>query len=88
MKDLTKNEKWVVEFLVKEGCFVSPTEIGNTHARQFGFSWSHHSRWASPICLSLVKKGLVERNARGWYRYPALKSTDNLYGIAETVEKG
>ena len=57
---LTRTEQWVMDYL-QDTDWTSPTDIG----RAYGVS---HSAWASPRCLSLVKKGLLERNERGHYR--------------------
>lgn len=64
---LTKNEEWVIGYL-KGKDYVSPTIIGCAYAATFGFSRTCHSRWASPICLRLVKKGLLLRNEKGHYK--------------------
>ena len=62
---LTNNEQWVLDYL-KGKDYVSPTEIGKIHALAVGsYSFTHHSAWASPICLRLVKKGLLLRNEKG-----------------------
>lgn len=64
---LDKNEEWIISYL-KGKDYVSPSVIGAEHARTFGFSGAHHSCWASPICLRLVKKGLLLRNDKGHYK--------------------
>lgn len=65
---LTKNEEWIIAYL-KGKDYVSPTVIGECHAETFGFSsFTHHSAWASPICLRLVEKGLLLRNQKGHYK--------------------
>ena len=61
---LSKNEAIVAAYLKGFDEFMSPTEIA-----QKLMSSAHHSAWASPICLRLVKKGLLERNKKGHYRY-------------------
>ncbi len=63
MRELTTNEKAVIEFL-RGRDFTSPTQIGyKLHpSRDFG------SPWASPICKRLVSFGYLERNQRGQYR--------------------
>lgn len=66
--NLTKNEEWIVAYL-KGKDYVSPSVIGEDHAKTFGFSFfTHHSAWASPICLKLVEKGLLLRNQKGHYK--------------------
>lgn len=65
--DMTKNEQFIIDFL-KGKDYVSPSVIGLAHAKTFGFSNSHHSAWASPICLRMVKKGLLLRNGKGHYK--------------------
>ena len=42
--------------------YASPTQI----ARDV-YGGAATSSWASPKCLSLLKKGYVKRNKRGWY---------------------
>lgn len=42
--------------------WTSPTEIGKAYRKGL------HSAWASPRCRKLVEKGLLERNAKGWYK--------------------
>lgn len=64
---LTKSEEWIISYL-KGKDYVSPSVIGKTHPQAFGFSETHHSSWASPICLRLVKKGLLLRNDKGHYK--------------------
>ena len=62
---LTRNEQRVLDYLQGKE-WVSPTEIGKTlhPTRMYG------SPWASPLCLRLVNKGLLERNDKGWYHNP------------------
>ena len=64
---LTNNEQWVLDYL-KGKDYVSPTEIGYAHTHASGITGEHHSAWASPICLRLVKKGLLLRNEKGHYK--------------------
>lgn len=59
---MTNNENLIINYL-KEKNYISPTEIGN----KLGPIGSHFS-WASPICLRLVKKGLLIRNLKGHYK--------------------
>lgn len=63
----TKNEEWIIAYL-KDKDYVSPSVIGLEHARTFGYRGVHHSCWASPICLRLVRKGVLIRNDRGHYK--------------------
>ncbi|KKM20033.1 hypothetical protein LCGC14_1649600 [marine sediment metagenome] len=64
-RKLTKNEQCVLDYLRGKE-WVSPTKIGITlHPTRM-----HGSPWASPICLRLTNKGLLERNDKGWYRNP------------------
>jgi len=59
---VTLNEGAVMKFLAGKD-FTSPTEIGSG-----AFGLLYNSSKASPICLRLVKKGLLERSQRGHYR--------------------
>lgn len=63
----TKNEEWIIAYL-KDKDYVSLSAIGLEHARTFGYGGAHHSCWASPICLRLVRKGVLIRNDRGHYK--------------------
>lgn len=60
-QQLSRSEK-VLQFL-KGKDWTSPTDIGKS-------LWGpkHHSSSASPVCLRMVEKGLLERNDRGHYR--------------------
>jgi hypothetical protein len=66
---LTKREQWVLDYLESiweanypiNGGWTSPSEIGGAYN-------GGHSSTGSPICLSLVKKGRLERNEKGHYR--------------------
>ena len=63
---LTYSETAVYNFLKGVSPkWYSPTDIGQI-VRGNGY----HSSWASPICLSLKKKKLVNRSAVGKYRVP------------------
>ena len=65
MKELTQNQQDTLDYLeVKYPLWVSPTQIGHDVG-----GWNRHSTWASPICLGLVARGLLERNDKGWYRF-------------------
>ena len=57
--NLTEREKRCLVFLSDKD-FTSPTIIGGL----FGAD----SSTGSPICKSLVRKGLLIRNNRGWYK--------------------
>lgn len=70
---LTKNQQWIIDYLRGKD-YVSPSVIGFAHAKNFGYSLNHHSSWASPICLKLVKMGILLRNENGHYK---LKDHDN-----------
>ena len=65
---LSLNEKKILDYLKGMKVFVSPTEIGNGAGGLNKNGVLRHSAWASPICLKLVKKGLLERSEYGWYR--------------------
>lgn len=64
---LTKNQKWIIDYLRGKD-YVSPSVIGLAHAETFGYSHTHHSSWASPICLKLAKTGILLRNEKGHYK--------------------
>lgn len=64
---LTNNEQWILDYL-KGKDYVSPTKIGYAHTHASGITGEHHSAWASPICLRLVKKGLLLRKEKGHYK--------------------
>ena len=59
---VTSRQEEVLEYLRGKD-WTSPTVIS-------GAVWGgrHHSASASPVCLRLVKKGLLKRNNRGHYR--------------------
>jgi hypothetical protein len=71
---MTKNEQAIIAYLKGKG-WVSPTEIGHNVGgyknTAFGTSTTilRHSSWASPICIRLADKGILERNIRGHYHY-------------------
>ena len=66
---LTENQDKVLEFLKhQKNEFISPTDIGYYVGRMNSAGIWRDSSWASPICKSLVKKGLVERNDKGYYK--------------------
>lgn len=80
---LTKREKWVLEYL--KGCYevdyqlsggwVSPTQVGAAYG-WFGLGKEgRHSSTGSPICKSLVSKGLIERSEYGHYRWIPIQDT-------------
>lgn len=73
---LTKAEAWIISYLEGKD-YVSPSVIGKAHSQTFGFSETHHSSWASPICLRLVKKGLLLRNDKGHYKLAENTSRSN-----------
>ena len=64
----TDAENWILSYLQCRD-FTTPTSIGFRHAEAFGYNINtHHSSWASPICLRLVKKGLLVPNDKGHYK--------------------
>lgn len=63
---MTKTQQWIINYLQGKD-WTSPTEIGAAYGAEHGKS-GYHSSWASPKCLVLVQKGLLERSSRGFYR--------------------
>lgn len=65
MRALTAKENDVLTYLQlqQDGKWTSPTKIGHDIG-----GGNRHSAWASPICLRLVKLGLVLRHDCGWYK--------------------
>lgn len=75
MRKLTKNEQGIVEYLtvlyhsVRAGDWVSPTNIGQkVGGRMLDSIELRGASWASPICLRLVRFGVLQRNYEGHYR--------------------
>lgn len=71
--ELTKRQAWIVWYLAGRTDFVSPSEIGiqyglHKYRDQNFCPHSYHSAMASPVCLQLVKLGILKRNKRGWYK--------------------
>ena len=74
---LTKRESWVLEYLKQcyekdypiSGGWNSPTNIGAAYGWFVLGTESRHSATGSPICKSLVQRGVIERNERGQYRW-------------------
>jgi hypothetical protein len=61
---LSENELNICQYLAYNRDWISPTIIGGS----CGPNPNSHSAWASPICLRMVKKGLLKRNKKGWYK--------------------
>ena len=72
MKKVTEKEQLVLDFLKGKDIFISPTDIGNAIVKDAG------SKWASPKCLNLVKKGYLERNDKGHYKVKITMSKAEL----------
>jgi len=71
MKTLTKKQQFAYNYFFRhQDRFISPTEIGNKYGDSVGKYY--HSSVGSPICLSLVKLGYIERNERGHYKFISL----------------
>lgn len=73
--ELTKRQKWFYDFLNEHDDWYSPTELGYAYgiwkSEQMGrdsVPLSYHSAAASPVCLQLVKLGLIQRNNAGHYK--------------------
>jgi len=66
--DLSYNETKIMAYLEGMSDFVSPTEIGFGCGGLTSSGRPRHSSWASPICMRLVKKGLLVRSDHGWYK--------------------
>ncbi len=82
---MTKNEKKVMTYLEGMIVFVSPTEIGHGAGGLYSTGYPRHSAWASPICLKLVKAGLLERSDYGWYR-PIFNTSDEAKDHCEGLK--
>lgn len=68
---LSENEENILRYLKSHVDYISPTQIGHdVGGKVIGYygPYFRHSAWASPICKRLVKKGLVERSEKGWYK--------------------
>lgn len=68
---LSKRQQQVVDYLgeaYRIDSWTSPTAIG-----QMVWGEGHHSSSASPVCLRLVQKGVLERNENGHYRLKETK---------------
>jgi hypothetical protein len=70
----SKNYADILEFL-KDRDYTSPTIIGQSVGGYVinaeydsPYKQLRHSAWASPICLRMVKMGLLRRNKKGWYK--------------------
>ena len=67
--NLTPNEQQILDYLENPARgYVSPTKIAEALGKWESGGRYGASSWASPICLQLVRKGLVERNKRGCYK--------------------
>jgi len=72
---MTANQQRVLNYLKEKGGFISPTQIGrDVGGKAVGvlgqqLNYYRGSSWASPICISLRRKGLAERNDKGHYRF-------------------
>jgi hypothetical protein len=75
---ITPNEERILEYLLEKGEWVSPTEIGKMVG---GGKW--HSAWASPICLRLVRRGLLMLDKKGHCK--ALDMKDKFGGTIKLV---
>jgi len=74
---LSNREQWVLNYL--KGCYeadyelsggwVSPTQVGAAYGWFALGKEGHHSAIGTPICKSLVAKGVIERNDKGHYRW-------------------
>ena len=63
MRALTDKEHRVLTYLRTHNKWISPTEVGQKVGGGL-----RHSSWGSPICLRLVKLGMVLRHSCGWYK--------------------
>lgn len=77
MMKMTKTKKFIIKYLKDRG-WCSPTQIGRAYENsKIGDNAFHnsHSAWASPKCLQLTAKGILERNEKGHYRLKIMKFT-------------
>lgn len=59
---ISTEQYMIARYLLGKG-WTSPTEIGCAlKGKRF------HSAWASPKCKALVRRGLIKRNKKGWYK--------------------
>ena len=65
--ELTRKQQEILSYL-KGKPWASPNKIGMDVGGKTASGLWRHSSWASPTCLKLVKKGLLERNKAGQYR--------------------
>ena len=76
MQNLSVPQQQILKYLHVKWEFmpewISPTQIG----KDVGGS-NRHSAWASPKCISLAKKGLIDRSINGTYMIN--KKGINLY---------
>lgn len=71
MRKLTTNEQAVLDFLIKNKGWHSPTEIGGIVGGKTYSGRIRHSSWACPILKRLVAEGLVIKDnaVKGYYKW-------------------
>jgi SOS-response transcriptional repressor LexA len=70
MNRLTKTQEIVLDFIVQ--FFADNDQLPPMHAIATQFGWASVNA-AQEVCAQLVRKGFIERNAVGKYRFARVK---------------